>query len=71
MKQKKNIQNLLFPQGVSYQRQIDVYRTKEVNSFITLTHSLTAAFDRKEKGQQEKNSMPSGLVVPVGIEPTS
>ena len=70
-KEKKDIQNLLFPKGISYDREIDNYRTDEVNPILLLTHSFSEGLGGNKKGQREKNPLLSGLVAPTGIEPAS
>lgn len=69
--EKKNIQNLRFPKGISYDRKIDHYRTDEVNPKLLLTHSFSEGLEGNKKGQREEFPHLSALVVPTGIEPAS
>jgi site-specific DNA recombinase len=52
--QKKNLQNLLFPVGIQYDRKIDHYRTKEVNPLLLLTHSFSEGLEENKNGQRER-----------------
>ena len=70
-KEKKNIQNLLFPKGLLYDRKIDHYRTNEINPVLAITHSLSEALRKNESGQIEENIHLSALVASTGIEPVS
>jgi site-specific DNA recombinase len=66
---KRKLQEVLFPGGIFYNKQIGNYRTSNVNSIIQLTRSFTSALMENKKGQAENTSDLSGLVVPTGIEP--
>ncbi|CAN5460486.1 recombinase family protein [soil metagenome] len=67
--EKRNLQILLFPSGILYDRENDNYRTTEINSIITLTHSFSEGLRQNKNGLREKNSRQSALVVRTGIEP--
>ena len=67
--QKRNLQNLLFPTGIFYDRKIDNYRTKEVNPILMLTHSFSEGIRQNKNGLREKKLLQSALVVRTGIEP--
>ncbi len=62
--QRQDLQKLLFPVGIQYDRKIDHYRTSEVNPILLLTHSFSEGFEQNKTGQQEKLSLLSGLVAP-------
>ena len=70
-KEKKNLQNLLFPKGLSYDRNIDHYRTNEVNPILALTHSFSEALNQNKSGQKEENPLLSALVAGTGLEPVT
>lgn len=61
-KEKKNLQNLLFPKGVLYDRKIDHYRTDEVNPILAMTQSFSEALNQNKNGQQEENPLLSAFV---------
>lgn len=69
--EKIKLQDLAFPGGILFDRKNDNYRTLEVNSILELTHSFTNNFKENKNGQTRNFSDLSGLVAPVGIEPTS
>jgi len=63
-KEKKNIQNLLFPKGLLYDRKIDHYRTDEVNPVLALTYSFSESLRQNKNGQEGKIPHLSALVAP-------
>jgi site-specific DNA recombinase len=69
--QKQRIQNLLFPEGLTYDSQIEHYRTTRVNSVFSVIPRLS-----KVSGAQKKNTpgiFPevSSLVAGDGFEPST
>lgn len=50
---RQRFQNLLFPEGIMYDKKNRAYRTEKVNTFVALTASMTNVFQLKEKGQTE------------------
>jgi site-specific DNA recombinase len=68
---KRKLQELLFPGGILFDKQIDNYRTPNVNSILTLTRSLSNSINENKNGQIRNLSDLPGLVVPTGIEPVS
>lgn len=65
------LQNLMFPKGISYDRKIDDYRTIETNFIAELTHSFSVRLKEKKSGQTNKKIDLSALVALAGIEPAS
>ena len=63
---KRSLQNLMFPEGLQYDRQIDDYRTNRVNTIIELTHSLSGYKEKRDASNFECASL---SVVCTGIEP--
>jgi site-specific DNA recombinase len=49
-KGKLELQNILFPQGIFYYREIDDYRTKEINSVTLKLASLSVGLGNKKSG---------------------
>jgi site-specific DNA recombinase len=67
---KRKLQELLFPGGILFDKQIDNYRTPNVNSILSLTRSLSNSIGENKNGQVRNLSDLPGLVVPTGIEPS-
>lgn len=63
------LQNLVFPEGIVYDRQNDEYRTPRVNSVIELTSSLSQFSKGNKKGNSQNCIENSLTVVCTGIEP--
>jgi site-specific DNA recombinase len=66
---KRKLQEVLFPGGVLFEKQSNNYRTREVNTILQLTHSLSIDFGGNKNGQIKKISDLPGWVVRTGIEP--
>lgn len=67
---KQNFQNVLFPSGLLYDTKIEHYRTPKVNSiFAYVAHVSKALTENKNRTSHFLNGK-SGLVPPVGLEPT-
>lgn len=66
--QKVQLQDLLFPGGILFDKQKENYRTEKVNSILELTHSFTQALKGNEKGQIKNSIDLPALVVPPRIE---
>ena len=69
--QKVQLQDLLFPGGILFDKQKENYRTEKVNSILELTHSFTQALKGNKKGQIKNFVDLPALVAPAGIEPAS
>ena len=66
---KRNLQEILFPGGIMYDKKIDDYRTINVNVIIELTR-LFSNNSEHEKSGQSKNFLDLSASVPkAGIEP--
>ena len=68
---KRKLQEVLFPGGILFDKQVNNYRTPQRNLIITLTGSLSNDLERNKNRQTKNFSDLPALVVPVGIEPTS
>ena len=69
--QKVKLQELFFPGGIRFDREIEHYRTEKVNAILELTHYFSTTPKENKKGQIRKFPDLSGSVVPAGIEPAS
>lgn len=68
---KQNIQSLVFPGGIRYNREKDEVRTERVNIYFSVILTLSAHYrEEKEKGKYSKNTFPH-LVESEGFEPSS
>jgi site-specific DNA recombinase len=68
---KRKLQEVLFPEGIMYDKQIGDYRTTKVNSILQLTRSISNELKGNKNGQAKLLSDLSDWVVPAGIEPAS
>jgi len=64
---KQRLQNVLFPQGLSFDKEIEWYRTSKINKFIDLTISLSNILEQKITEQKGLKANLSGSVVPTRI----
>jgi site-specific DNA recombinase len=66
---KQIFQDLVFPDGISYNRELDQYRTTRINSFFSIIPEMIRVLRGKKKEDSINfNQIPS-LVVPHGLEP--
>lgn len=67
--QRVNIQNLVFPEGIRYNRKKQHYRTQRINSMFSLNNLFSETYkDKKQKGQLIFDKL-SLKVNPEGFEP--
>ena len=57
MVKREKLQNLVFPQGVFYDKGIGNYRTPQSNSFFRASKSELKDYKNKKKRQTENNSI--------------
>jgi site-specific DNA recombinase len=66
---KKRLQNLLFPEGIFYNRKNDDYRTSRINLLFSTIPYLSGLLERYKNGDSELfNEIPT-WVRPPGLEP--
>lgn len=63
---KRVFQNLLFPEGIIYNRESDHYRTPRVNSFFSSIPQLVRVLTGDKKGDNVEFDKIPALVVPTG-----
>ena len=68
---KQKLQNLIFPEGIYYNKKKDESRTTKVNSVFLQIARLKRVSGENEKGLQAEKPLKSLWVVPTGIEPVS
>lgn len=66
---KKRLQDLIFPEGVSFDKIKGAYRTPKINVVFTLINNISMSYVIKNKPQQPREPSLSLLVVRRGIEP--
>lgn len=68
---KRIFQNLIFPEGIIYNRENDQYRTSRINSFFSLIPQIARGIEGHKNGDSIKYGKIPAWVVPPGIEPGS
>ena len=66
---KTKIQNLIFPEGMSYFKKNDECRTPKTNPLFSYILVLKRVLEQKERGAFEVNFNYAPLVDPKGVEP--
>ena len=66
LEQKRKIQKMVFPDGIEYDHQNDVYRTFRTNSIFNVIHSLSETNRHKKNGNNADFSDYSRLVPLTG-----
>ena len=65
--QKRQLQNLVFPSGIGYNKQNDRVQTKRVNSIFSAIPLLTKDLDKMKNGEPINFDQFSALVTPTGF----
>lgn len=68
---RMKLQNLMFPEGIIYNRETRQLRTKRVNSIFASIPQFTTVLDRETKRETTLLSDSPSQVAPTGIEPIS
>ncbi len=71
LENKKIFQQMLFPDGIFYNHELDQVRTTRVNSFFSLIPEMTGGIGNKKSGNSIKFDKISALVSPEGFEPST
>ena len=66
---KENLQYMVFPEGILYDRQNDLFRTKRVNAVLQLIACLSSSSAINKKGQNSNKTALSNWAPPPGLEP--
>ncbi len=67
--ERKMVQNILFPEGIIFDKKSDAFRTSQVNVVIGLIAEISANYNQKNRRQVNHNFDLSPSVVRTGIEP--
>jgi site-specific DNA recombinase len=68
---KQKLQNLIFPEGISYNKKNDESRTTKINAVFLQIAQLKGVLGEKEKGLQLPILLKSLFVPRTGIEPVT
>lgn len=68
-KQKQEIQNMLFPEGMSYNRKTDQCRTPRINEVFLQIAEQAHELTKNKNGNNTFVSLPSSFVPRTGVEP--
>ncbi len=71
LENKRIFQNMLFPDGIFYNHELDQVRTSRVNSFFSLIPELTSLTGGHKKGDSVKIDKIPALVIAAGFEPAT
>ncbi|HEX4887394.1 MAG TPA: hypothetical protein VFV37_05035 [Luteibaculaceae bacterium] len=66
---KSELQNLLFPEGIVYDRENDTYRTPKSNSIFSVILQVARVAEEAEKEKSIISDRLSNWVGPPGLEP--
>ena len=69
--EKQRLQSLLFPDGISYDRKNDTYRTGRVNAVFSYMSSVARVLAKKKSGETNSKIDFPASVVWAGIEPAT
>lgn len=69
LEDKRNLQQTLFPDGIYYDVKNHQYLTKEINSFVLLSNTISKDYEVKKKGINQVEPEISPSVAGSGVEP--
>ena len=69
LEDKRNLQQTLFPNGIHYDVNNHQYLTKEINSFVLLSNTISKDYEVKKKGINQVEPEISPSVARPGFEP--
>ena len=69
--QKRQLQNLVFPSGIGYNKQNDRVQTKRVNSIFSAIPLLTKGLDKIKNGEPINFDQFSARVTSEGFKPST
>ena len=71
LKAKEQLQHLVFPEGVFYDRQSDQVRTSRINTLFVITKRISDIYEAMKKGHFDKFHETSHCVGMTGFEPAA
>ena len=66
---KQKLQYLMFPDGISFNKKEDIYRTDKINAVFSCMSSLVRVVEKAKSGQIGIKPYLSALVAGTGVEP--
>ena len=69
--EKQRLQNILFPEGILYNKEKNHYRTFRANMALVQIASLSSSLEPKKHKHPSNNAWVSGLVAGTGLEPVT
>ena len=66
---KQQLQKLIFPSGIMYDKRNDRFRTENINSLFAAIPPLVKVLSENKKGNLKKDCLESSSVPETGIEP--
>ncbi|MDB5002107.1 MAG: hypothetical protein JWQ34_332 [Mucilaginibacter sp.] len=66
LRKRQNLQKLVFPDGITYNKKTDTYRTLKINSFFSSISSLSAIYKNEKTRQLSETTDLSRLVDGTG-----
>ena len=68
---KQRLQKLLFPEGISYNKEKDKIQTDKVNPILQLTSFLSTSYNKEKSEQIVEFTNLSALVTSAGFKPAT
>ena len=69
LEQKRKLQRMVFPDGIEYDHENDIYRTFRTNAIFDVIRSFSKRSGNKKTGNFQNKLKKSGLVLGAGLEP--
>ena len=69
--ERQMVQNILFPEGIFYDKENDTYRTSGINEVIGLIAEFSGAYKNEERRQVNQVDQLSPSVAGTGLEPVT
>lgn len=69
--EKKAVQDILFPEGIYFDKNLDHFRTSRTNEILSLITTLSEIYEDKKSDKLNDDFNLSRPVAPTGIEPAS
>ena len=67
--EKVSLQNMVFPEGILYNREKRIYRTERVNTLFSVNSLLSKEYELKKQSGKLILNKNSAFVPPTGLEP--
>ena len=71
LRQKRNLQHLLFPRGLGYDKSNEKVRTEKVNTVFSVIPEIARGLRKNKNGESVKKDQFSDLVTAAGFKPAT